>query len=65
MDLILKDANLQLQLIEGERKAELAIETPTELLAVHLSTKDLHDLAYAAIDLVNQIRSVPVGESHG
>lgn len=44
-----------------QSKAELEISSGSESITVHLSPVELHNLAYEAIHLANQIRSVRRG----
>lgn len=55
----LEDGSVELQLTPGGQKAELAVDSGNELInAVPLSPAELHQLAYHAIQLANEIRSV-------
>lgn len=59
MKMHLEDGMVELQLAPGSRKAELSVDSGNELInAVPLSPAELHQLAYHALQLANEIRSV-------
>lgn len=56
----LENGSIEVSYIPGNKTAELAVDSGNEWInAVDLSPADLHQLAYHAIQLANQIRSVP------
>lgn len=55
-----EDGSVDLNYSPGAEKAELAVDSGNYLInAVLLSAAELHQLAYQAIQLANEIRSVP------
>ena len=60
MNMILDEGVVTIELAPDGRKAELSVDSENELVnTVLLSPAELHQLAYAALQLANEIRSVP------